>query len=143
MIVQSQSRKIRLHRLAGVVLVIVLFIRKGRPVDLPAVAWLAVFGALAVPASRGIVLGALVGYGALALAWWRPRVAAAAGLAVSAALLSGCTGAHPGVALQVGDEVRRVAGQVEHDLVAASAIGAGVGVHAWVPSSGSLLASPR
>jgi len=45
---------------ASVVLVLVLFIRRGRPVDLPALAWFAVFGALAVPASRGIVLWGLV-----------------------------------------------------------------------------------
>ncbi len=45
---------------ASAALLILLFIRKGRPVDLPAVAWLAVFGALAVPASRGIVLWGLV-----------------------------------------------------------------------------------
>jgi len=41
-------------------LLIALFIRRGRPVDLAAIAWLGVFGAIAVPASRGIVLWGVV-----------------------------------------------------------------------------------
>ena len=45
---------------ASVALLVALFIRRGRPVDLAAIAWLAVFGAIAVPASRGIVLWGLV-----------------------------------------------------------------------------------
>jgi hypothetical protein len=45
---------------ASVALLVALFLRRGRPVDLAAIAWLAVFGAIAVPASRGIVLWGLV-----------------------------------------------------------------------------------
>ena len=45
---------------ASVALLVALFVRRGRPVDLAAIAWLAVFGAIAVPASRGIVLWGLV-----------------------------------------------------------------------------------
>ena len=45
---------------ASVVLIAVLFVRRGRPVDLPALAWFAVFGLLTLPASRGIVLWGLV-----------------------------------------------------------------------------------
>jgi len=45
---------------ASVVLIGALFVHRGRPVDLAALAWLAVFGGLAVPASRGIVLWGLV-----------------------------------------------------------------------------------
>lgn len=41
-------------------LLVALFIRRGRPVDLAAIAWLGVFGAIAVPASRGIVLWGVV-----------------------------------------------------------------------------------
>ncbi|MGZ5293964.1 MAG: hypothetical protein ACXWH5_08250 [Actinomycetota bacterium] len=44
----------------SVALLVALFIRRGKPVDLAAIAWLAVFGAIAVPASRGIVLWGLV-----------------------------------------------------------------------------------
>ena len=44
----------------SVVLLGALFVQRGRPVDLAALAWLAVFGGLAVPASRGIVLWGLV-----------------------------------------------------------------------------------
>jgi hypothetical protein len=44
----------------SVALLVALFVRRGRPVDLAAIAWLAVFGAIAIPASRGIVLWGLV-----------------------------------------------------------------------------------
>ena len=84
---------------ASVVLVVVLFIRRGRPVDLPALAWFVVFGALAVPASRGIVLWGLVAptiaarmlpardREATAVATRRPVVAAAVIATVAVALL--------------------------------------------------------
>jgi hypothetical protein len=44
----------------SMVLLVALFVRRGRPVDVAAIAWLAVFGGLAIPASRGIVLWGLV-----------------------------------------------------------------------------------
>jgi hypothetical protein len=44
----------------SVALLIALFISRGRPVDLAAIAWLGVFGAIALPASRGIVLWGIV-----------------------------------------------------------------------------------
>ncbi|MEO8477672.1 MAG: hypothetical protein ABI572_11575 [Actinomycetota bacterium] len=62
----SEWRPISVATISGavfvtsIVLLVLLFIRKGRPVDLAAIAWLTVFGSLAVPASRGIVLWGLV-----------------------------------------------------------------------------------
>ena len=62
----SEWRPVSLTTIAGaafavsIVLLAVLVIRRGRPVDVPALIWLAVFAALAVPASRGLVLWGLV-----------------------------------------------------------------------------------
>jgi hypothetical protein len=84
---------------ASVVLLGALFVRRGRPVDLAALAWLGVFGVLAVPASRGIVLWGLVAPTvaarmlraddpALAVGTSRRTVAAAVALAVIAVIVT-------------------------------------------------------
>jgi hypothetical protein len=62
----SEWRPVSLTTFAGVAFAVsiaslaVLVIRRGRPVDVPALIWLTVFAALAVPASRGLVLWGLV-----------------------------------------------------------------------------------
>lgn len=62
----SEWRPVSVTTISGAVfavsalLLVVLFVRRGRPIDLAALAWLGVFGALTLPASRGIVLWGLV-----------------------------------------------------------------------------------
>jgi hypothetical protein len=62
----SEWRPVSLGTLAGaafaasVVLLVALFVRRGWPPDVAALAWLVVFGTIAVLASRGIVLWGLV-----------------------------------------------------------------------------------
>lgn len=118
-------------------LLIALFIRRGRPVDLAAIAWLAVFGVIAVPASRGIVLWGLVaptvaarmlrgGRAATAVPASRRSVVAAVAVGVAAAvLMPWLRGTTPGALL-----TRAPVGLTE---AVARAVPPGTNLYVWQP----------